>query len=168
MPYAAMTAPITYDGRVVAHVVLPVVLQIVLVVALRFRRGSFHAIKTKAIEIVSSLYYSAFHDALVFLATLHAGTRGRPIRETIQFEENILDTLPWPHRIKRPGFGVTQCFDIARQRFLVTAALCIQQLVSRLPYRCVQDLAQSSLDNIENPCIILDLKQYPDSRITHQ
>ena len=76
MPNPATTAPIIYSGCIVP--------QVVILVAVRSGLGSFHAVKTKTIEMVPNRYYSAFHDSLVVLAAVHAGIRGRLIRETIQ------------------------------------------------------------------------------------
>ena len=86
MPNAARTTPIVHGGRIG--------LEVVLVAALRFWLGSLHAIKTEAIEMVPSRYYSAFHDVLIVLATVHTGIQGRLVRETIQSGEDTLNTLP--------------------------------------------------------------------------
>lgn len=73
---SARTAPIIHSGHII--------LQVVLGVRLRSGLGSFHAVKTEAIEIASSGPYSTFHDGFVVLAAALAGIRGSLIRETTQ------------------------------------------------------------------------------------
>ena len=73
---SAKTTPIIYSR--------PNILQVVLGVRLRSGLGSFHAVKTKAIEMASSGPYSAFHDGFVVLAAALAGIRGRLVGETTQ------------------------------------------------------------------------------------
>lgn len=51
-----------------------IILQEFFVLILGSGHGSFHAVKTKALEVDSSHFYSILHDALIVLTAISAST----------------------------------------------------------------------------------------------